>query len=281
MRRDCYFCHLKTVEKLLEKFKTDTAKAEEFSQQVNVFMQQNWRLSNPLLATQIQRIAKQHLEINDLYRKEKKQANQLLLSTFDHWEKLINESKDSFHTAAKLAVIGNILDYGAHSVPLKIEQFIHAKLNEALAIDQTEDLRKAIKKASSILYLGDNAGEIVFDKLFIRTFKHPNVTFAVKGQPVLNDATMEDAKMVGIDSYCHVIDNGSDAPSTLLELCSDEFKQVFDSAELIISKGQGNFEGLMEHPKKQLYFLLMAKCNPIANLLHVKKGSMIIKQNNN
>jgi hypothetical protein len=126
------------------------------------------------------------------------------------------------------------------------------------------------------LYLGDNCGEIVFDKLFIETMDHPNVTFAVRGNPVINDATLEDAAQVGLDNVCRVISNGFDAPSTLLEFCSDEFAEAYNNADLVISKGQGNFEGLMESRHPNEFFLLIAKCWPIANLLGVGKNDMVV-----
>lgn len=281
MRRDCYFCHMSTVEKLLEKFNPEKSTEDKLFMEISFFLQQNWRLSNPLLATHIQRIAKKHIEIDDLYDQEKRSANQLLLETYEQWEKVISTSNNSFYTALKLAIIGNIIDYGAHSVPKELEQFIHDKLKVPLAIDHSEIFKNAINNAKSIVYLGDNAGEIVFDKLFIRTINHSNLTYIVRDKPVLNDVTLNDAKMVGIDSHCNVISNGSDAPSTLLHLCSDEFIQLFESADLVISKGQGNFEGLIDNSKKQLFFLLMAKCAPISQMLQVKKGSMVIKKNNN
>ena len=279
MRRDCYFCHRRTIERLLDKFHLSEERAEEFDREINTFIQKNWRLCNPLLATHIQRIAKSYFGKSDLYYYEKITANQLLLKEYQSWEQLIKRNKNSFHTAAKLAVIGTIIDYGAHSVPQSLQQFIGDKLKEPLAIDQTEELKKEILKASSVLYLGDNAGEIVFDKLFIQQIRHPALTYAVRGAAVLNDVTEKDAQMADMANCCSIISNGSDAPSTLLNLCNESFRRIFNAADLIISKGQGNFEGLMDQHKKKIYFLLMAKCEPIAELLNVSKGSMIIKKN--
>jgi uncharacterized protein with ATP-grasp and redox domains len=146
------------------------------------------------------------------------------------------------------------------------------------AIDQSEEFVYRLGESKKILYLGDNAGEIVFDKLFIETIQNPNITYVVRGKPVINDVTIDDARQTGIDEVCKVITNGYDAPSTLLEYCSEEFIQEFKKADLIISKGQGNFEGLMhiEHPN--MFFLLMAKCKPMAELLGVNEGGMIIKK---
>lgn len=279
MRRECYFCHLNTVEKLLNKFDTDSESVDNLLSEINLFMQQNWRMNNPSIAQHINRIAKKHIKISDLYEKEKNSANQLLLEKYAFWESLIQKSKNPFKIAAKLAVIGNVIDYGAHTVPEKLESFIISKINEPLEIDHSDILKTSIEKAGSIVYLGDNAGEIVFDKLFIANMNHPNVTYVVRGEPVLNDVTINDANYVGIDTYCKLLPNGSDAPSTLLNICSNELIQLFESADLIISKGQGNFEGLMDCSKNNLFFLLMAKCTPIAQLIQVKKGSLVIMKN--
>ncbi len=142
------------------------------------------------------------------------------------------------------------------------------------------DLRDKINGSEKILYLGDNAGEIVFDKLFIETMQHPDVTFVVRGKPVINDVTFEDVRQTRIDNVCKVISNGYDAPSTLLEFCSEEFLDKFNTADLVISKGQGNFEGLMYTTHPNVFFLLMAKCEPMAELLGVNKGEMIITKLN-
>ena len=118
-------------------------------------------------------------------------------------------------------------------------------LNSEFAIDHSKQLKKAIEKAETVLYLGDNAGEIVFDKLFIETIKHPNLTYVVRGGPVINDATMEDAEYIGMKDIANVISSGYDAPSTILNKSSKEFQKYFQKADLIISKGQGNLEGLL------------------------------------
>ncbi|MBN1927030.1 MAG: DUF89 family protein [Prolixibacteraceae bacterium] len=277
MEEECFNCHIKTVEKLIEKFSTPNKKASVLIAEAKSFLEKNQGMSNPFLATHVQRIARRHLNMDDLYLKEKQLTNLILLKTYDYWKDLIYKNTSPVQAAAKLAVIGNIIDYGAHSVPGELEPFIEEKLHQPFHIDDSEHLESDIKQAKNVLYLGDNAGEIVFDKLFIETLQHPGITFVVRGRPVLNDITLEDAKQVGIDKLCKVIANGYDAPSTLVPYCSFEFKQAWNLSDLVISKGQGNFEGLMDE-KKNIYFLLMAKCNPIADLTGTKKGAMIIKR---
>ena len=276
MRHECYFCHIRTIEKLIDKFKPDEKVAQDFILSVHKLIESNWNLSNPHMATEIHRMAKDHLHNTNLYAEEKLKANALLLKEYPHWQTIVNESHNPFFTAAKLSVIGNIIDYGAQSVKDDISGQINSFFRKDLKVDMTLELHNEINKAKNILYLADNCGEIVFDKLFIETMNHPNITFAVRGKPVINDATLEDARQVGLDKVCRVISNGFDAPSTLLEFCSDEFAHAYNNAELVISKGQGNFEGLMESRHPNEFFLLIAKCRPIADLLGVSKNDMVV-----
>ena len=276
MRHECYFCHIRTIEKLIDKFKPDEKVAENFIFSVHKLIESNWELSNPQMATEIHRMAKIHLSNTNLYAEEKLKANDILLKEYPYWKAIVNESENPFFTAAKLSVIGNIIDYGAQSVSDDISDQIESFFHKDLKVDMTAELQNEIRKAKKILYLGDNCGEIVFDKLFIETMKHPNITFAVRGEPVINDATLEDANQVGLDKVCKVIPNGFDAPSTLIDFCSDEFAAEYNSADLIISKGQGNFEGLLHKSHQNLYFMLIAKCKPMGELLGVTKGDMVV-----
>lgn len=276
MQAECYTCHPKTVQKLIQKFQPNDKISTGLKLAVKQLLQDKKDESNPYLATLIHRMARQMMNISDLYAAEKKQANSLLLKSYDTWKTRVIESNDPELTAAKLAVAGNIIDYGAHSVPDDIEAQLLAILQKEFAIDHSEELFRAIKKANYILYIGDNAGEIVMDKLFIETLGHKNITFAVRGFPVLNDVTETDTIQTGINKLCKIISNGYDAPSTLLSNCSVEFIETFKQADLIIAKGQGNFEGLMNSGHNNLFFMLMAKCQPIAEMLNVQKGDLII-----
>jgi len=276
MRHECYFCQIKTVEALIRKFTPDADTAEGFVFAVHDLLAANRDMPNPQLATQVHRIARQHLDNANLYAAEKREANDLLLGQYADWKKTVRDTEDPFFTAAKLAVIGNIIDYGAHSVSSDISAQIRGFLQQDLTVDMRGELKEALASAESVLYLGDNCGEVVFDKLLIETLGHPNVTFAVRGKPVINDVTEEDAGYVGMDRVCRILSNGADAPSTLMDLSSDDFREAFYAADLVISKGQGNFEGLMESDHPNIFFLLIAKCAPIAELLGVEKNNMVI-----
>lgn len=276
MRHECYFCHNRTLEKLIDKFKPEAAVAEALIFSVQAMIAENREMTNPKLATDIHRMARRYLGSTDLYVEEKVTANEMLLEKYEEWKDYINRSDAPFYTAAKLSVIGNIIDYGAHSVSDDLLGQIEALSRKALTIDMTAALKDEIDRAERVLYLGDNCGEIIFDRLFIEAMGHPNVTFAVRGAPVINDATLADAHGAGMEKTCRIISNGTDAPSTILEWCSDEFMDAFNHADVIISKGQGNFEGLVGETSYNIFFLLIAKCHPIAELLGVDVGDMVI-----
>lgn len=199
-----------------------------------------------------------------------------MLDYYPELKKLVNKSNDPFQMALRLAIAGNIIDYGPNHV-FDINRTLKRAKSIVLAIDDSESLRQSISQAKMLLYLGDNAGEIVMDRIFLETINHANIYFAVRGSPIINDALIEDAELVGIDKIATVITNGDDAPGTILENTSTEFRDIFAQADLIISKGQGNYEGLNE-TEKNIYFILITKCDHVADHLGVKKGDFVVKQ---
>jgi len=216
--------------------------------------------------------------LEDPYEAEKKESNQLLLGRYPEYQKLVKESSDPFDTALRLAIAGNIIDFGPDH-HFDIDETIQRVLRSEFAINHSKQLKEAINKATTILYLGDNCGEIVLDKLFIETIAHPNVWFAVRDKVVLNDATLTEAHEVGINEFARVISNGDDSPSTLLHRVSDEFLDIYNSADLIIAKGMGNFEGLMHEKNPRLFNLMMIKCSYIGQVLGANHGDFVVKQN--
>jgi hypothetical protein len=213
--------------------------------------------------------------VNDPFAEEKEESNLVALDLYRVWKPKVIESQNPFDLALRLAIAGNIMDYGA-SRTFDIHKTIDSVIDADFAIDHSALLQQRILDAKQILYLGDNAGEIVFDRLFIETINHPNITFAVKGDPILNDVTLKDADQIGMDRVAEVISNGFDAPSTVLDHCSDQFLEKYNEADLIISKGQGNLEGLIDQKDPRIFFLLMVKCDVIGELLNVPTGSFVV-----
>ena len=167
------------------------------------------------------------------------------------------------------------MDFAAND-NFNLQETVQKTLKEDFAIDHSVQLKEALKNAGSVLYLGDNAGEIVFDKLFIKITGLQNVTFVVRGGPVLNDVTTEDAEYTEMKDIANVISSGYDAPSTLPGKSSEEFRDYYNKADVIISKGQGNLEGLYHLKDKRIFFLLLVKCDVIAELLKVPKNSIVV-----
>ena len=237
--------------------------------------------SPPALAQKMHRVARDLSRNSDPYKNLKKQFNDFALELYPTLKQRVLNSGDRLDTAARIAIAGNIIDFGVHSKVSRtdVNHSIDQALEAPIPPDVISSLKKQIKKATDILYLGDNAGEIVLDRLLIEQMPTDKLSFVVKGKPIINDVTMEDAEDVGMTKVCDVIDNGADVPGTILELCSPEFRERFEKADLIIAKGQGNYETL-SRVKHKIFFLLKAKCPVIARDIGCEIGKVIILEKN-
>jgi len=231
----------------------------------------------PEMALQIHQQVREQTQNGDPYREAKEQATRQTLSLYPMLKEKVEAASDPLETAARIAIAGNIIDLGvAESYDLQAN--LERVLIQELAIDSLGALKKALHGSSEILYLADNAGETVFDRVFIETLDRP-VTYVVKASPIINDATREDAIEAGIHRVAQIIDNGSNAPGTLLDHCSGSFLGRFHDAKLVIAKGQANYESLSQE-LAPIFFLLQAKCDVIARDLGVAKGSIVLKRQN-
>lgn len=238
------------------------------------------RQSPPAMAQQIHRVIRKLTGVEDPYLQIKNRFNKLALEMYPDLKEQIDASSDPLETSVRLAIAGNIIDFGVNSTleDSNIEKSITESLTKPLDKDALNEFRDATSRAKDILYIGDNAGEIVFDRLLIEQLPYNKVRFVVKSKPIINDATMEDAQIVGLTDIVNVIDNGSDAPGTILQSCSKSFRHRFDKADLVIAKGQGNFETLSD-VDKDIFFLLQAKCSVIARHTGFEVGSLILLRN--
>ena len=238
------------------------------------------RQSPPAMAQKVHRVIRKLTDVKDPYLQMKNRFNKLALQMYPELKDRIETSADPFQTAVRLATAGNIIDLGVNSTleESNVQKAINESLTEPLDMKALEEFSSATARANDILYLGDNAGEIVFDRLLIEQLPCENITFVVKADPIINDATMEDAQIVGLTDIVNVIDNGSDAPGTILESCSRAFRRRFDEADLVIAKGQGNYETLSDIDKN-MFFILQAKCPVIAEHLGCKVGSFVLVKN--
>lgn len=221
----------------------------------------------------------------DPFKEIKQKSNKQSLKLYPDLKTKIESSNDRLLTAVRLAIAGNVIDYGAQN-NFVIEEEIKNCLRGDFAIFDYGDFRETLDKADQILYLADNAGEVVFDKILIEEIRkldplrRRQIFYVVRDRPIINDALIEDARACGIEEVAEVVSSGSDAPGTILELCSQEFLKLYEQAKMVISKGQGNFEALSEEDKP-IFFLLKAKCSVIAKDIGCRRGDVILKSSTN
>lgn len=236
------------------------------------------RLPPPAVGQRIHRFIRELTGQEDPYREVKDRFNRLALGMFPELKALVERSSNQIETAVRLAIAGNVIDFGvtSHLDEAGVHEAVECALIQPLD-GEVEAFWQAVVNAKDILYLADNAGEIVFDRLLIEMMPLEKLTVVVRGGPAINDATMDDARDAGITGLARVIDNGSDAPATILADCSRAFRASFDEADLIIAKGQGNYEALSD-VEKDAFFLLKAKCPVIARDLGCEIGSLILRR---
>jgi len=217
------------------------------------------------------------LNCPDPFAAKKHHYSELALSMYPDLEGLVQSSENPLQAAVKVAAIGNIIDLGIlDRVDVDLEATFEEVFAQGLAVDETEPLVAKLRTARRVLYLADNSGEIVFDKVLIEELRARGlaVVLGVKGAPILNDVTMEDALAVGMDRVARVLSNGSPMIGTNLKTCSQEFLREFRRADIIISKGQANFETLNE-TSAPVFFILKAKCLEVGRELGAPMGEAV------
>ena len=223
---------------------------------------------------EVYRVVREVTGVDDPFANLKAESIKTAIALYPSLKEMVGASPEPLETAVRLAIAGNIIDFGADP-DFDLEQEIQEALRKEPATNHYKALKAKLEAAREILYLADNAGETVFDKILIEVIAKP-VIYAVRERPVINDATAEDAKKSGLDQVAQVISSGCDAPGIILSRCSEEFLDHFKKADLIISKGQGNYETLSGQ-QRPIFYLLKAKCSIIATDLGVKEGDTIIK----
>jgi hypothetical protein len=228
------------------------------------------------LGQQVHRLIRELTGNPDPYATIKEQMNQQANYLYPLWHPIFRQAHTPLDAAVRMAIVGNLLDVGAKtqldtaSVLAAFEGALSAPLRGSI-----DEFAEAIRGALSILYLADNAGEIVFDRDLLAQLPQGNVVVAVRGSPVLNDATLADAEQAGLPDDCEIISNGSDAPGTVLNDCSPAFRERFAAADLVIAKGQGNYESLAGMDK-HIFFLLKIKCDVLRHDLRWPHGSLVL-----
>lgn len=219
-------------------------------------------------------IVKELTGVVDPYKQIKADSIAEAYNLYPVLESYIRNSDDKLLSAIRIAIAGNVVDFGI-SKKYNLESELHKIMNQKFGVFDYDIFKNNLDVAKSVLFIGDNAGESVFDRILIEQLGVP-VTYVVRGIPIINDVTVKDAIDSGIDKVSEIISSGTTAPGTILELCTDDFVEKFENADMIISKGQGNYEGL-SNVNRQVFFLLKAKCYIIAKHLKVAEDDIVLK----
>ena len=237
--------------------------------------------SPPELSRDVHKIIKTITKSKDPYKKVKDQSNQKVKNLYPHLKKLVNDADDSLLMAVKLAIVGNVIDFGT-SNRFNLEDMIDTAVKKQFADEAYPQFKKTLEQAKNILYLADNSGEIFFDKLLIEELvkREKDITYVVKANPIINDVLVEDAKFAGIDKLATIIEGDAgqkrSAPGMVLSYVSKEFLEKLRIADMVISKGQGNYESLSDIDR-EVFFLLMVKCPLVARDMEAEMAQLVLK----
>lgn len=286
MNKACFECNRNQMLKISQFMGLDKDKEEALLQEAQAILDQcDMTKTNPEIMADIWVMVTELLKNKDPYAKIKYDYNELLLSMSESIKQEINKAEDSFDLALKLAITGNLIDFAAKHTfdETMVKKLLKDAKTTTLAIDDSATLKAQLKKAKTLLYLGDNCGEIVLDKLFIEVLKKENpslnVYYGVRGKPIVNDVTKRDALQVKMEQVATIISNGDGSLGTVLTRTSSQFQKIFHEADLIICKGQGNYEGLLGHPKENIFFMFMAKCELVAQPLGIECLKIVCLRN--
>jgi damage-control phosphatase, subfamily I len=279
VQADCVHCYLKQVVSTMKQLDIDEKKQYEILYEIMEDIKSLDLDKTPAYnSSVVLRKAYKLLGESDPYKKAKKESNDIALSHYAELEEKLENSKDRLHDAIKIAVAGNVIDLGIFrnfDLNLALEQI----MDKGFSVDCFSKFKEELDSTEDVLIIGDNSGEIVFDKLLVNELKKLGkaVTYVVKSEPILNDATMEDAEYVGLTDVASVIETGSGHLGVSLDDVSKEFMNHLENARLIISKGQANFESLedIDWIAKKTFFLLKIKCEEVASVSELDFNSMV------
>lgn len=234
--------------------------------------------SPPEIALEIYKVIRESSGVKDPFKHVKNEYISYSLTLYPKLKKIVEDSKDPLLSAIRVAIAGNIIDFGVGN-DFDVEETLKETMEVRFAILDYEPFKKSLNDAKTILYIGDNAGETVFDRVLIEEMEG-DVVYVVREEPIINDVTKEDAERSGIGEVARIISSGSPAPGTILSLCNKQFLRFLNKAGLVISKGQGNYETLSE-VEREIYFLIKAKCPVIAQDIGVKEQAIVLKRHIN
>lgn len=265
MTTECIFCSLKMMDKNYAKFEKDGVKQTRFLKRVcDVIARAGEEKTPPEINSAIMRMIADEVGIDDLFEREKREYNSAILGMEDEIWQHIEQAGDSLYRALQYAMTGNYIDFGvADSVSSgKLHEMIEGAADIDLG-DTYEGLKEDLQNAKSLVYLLDNCGEIVFDKMCIkeimRLYPKLKITAVVRGMPTYNDVLMADAQQTGLTQMVDVVDNGSDVPGTILPDIRKSTLKLIEQADVVIAKGMGNYE-TMVGCALNVYYIFLCKC---------------------
>ena len=278
---ECGACFLRQAREAMDLATDDDDLKIEINGEIFKFLSKTFKkgTNSNKTGSYIHNLIKEKTNCHDPYINEKRLGNEIALKYLPLAQNILDEN-DTLENRVKIAIVGNILDFGAFELSEDIEKLIKDSLDKDLAVKDIESFENALKKYDNVLYLVDNTGEIVFDKLLLSKIQEYDldITIAVKSQPILNDACMEDAISTGLNEFGEIVEIGAGTVGYVDSEISDEFREIFNAHEFVISKGMGNYEGLTEIDlsEKEVFFLLCAKCGTIAKDIGVNFQDMLL-----
>jgi len=278
----CVSCIINQSLKVADAIDADKSTAEELLSTVEEMSKTfSYEQTPPQIAAYVYEKMAQIANKSDLYDEVKKLSTKKALSFVPFLQEKLSKSQNKLLTATKIAIAGNVIDLAAE-VSFDLESELLKIFEVDFAYDDFDLLKEKLSKSSTILILGDNVGEHIFDYLFIKTLKelYPNavIYYMVRGIPIINDVTLKEAKEAGFEKLCKIVDSGVKTPGFDYKTASNNAKKLYNSADIVISKGMGNFESLTPTHREDVYFLLKIKCNVVADFLGKELGDIICKK---
>ena len=284
---ECYPCFMRQALEAARRRNLTDEKAREVMVSVGkAFEDVSLDMSPPEIGGALKSIIQKYTGSEDPYREEKREFTALAQALYPRLVERVTGSSQPLFAAAVIAIVGNIIDLAVLStgevrsrLDFLLSEELDAARRESREVFSFDEFHHAVRAAREILYIGDNAGETVFDKVLIEAILRENpeakIAFATRGEPVLNDAILEDAQEAGLDEVASLISSGSDLPGTVLDRTTQEFQELFRGADLVISKGQGNYESLSD-AGRDVFFLLIAKCPVLADDVGCRVGDIVL-----
>ncbi|RLI68487.1 hypothetical protein DRO91_08975 [Candidatus Heimdallarchaeota archaeon] len=237
--------------------------------------------SPPEISREVHQIVRRVTKSKDPYKKVKDQSNEMAKKQYPYLKSLVNKSDDPLLMTIKLSTVGNVIDFGTMN-RFNLDDMINNAVKKEFDGSSYSKFKNTLEKSETILFLADNTGEIFFDKLLLEELnkKQKKITYVVKANPIINDVTLEDTHFAGIDKLATIIEGDAgqklSSPGMILSYASKEFLELFKSSDMVISKGQGNYEGLSD-VDREVFFMLVIKCPLVAQDINDEVGKLILK----